>query len=115
MPGLLGFERRWLHAVFEAILPSGAHPTLTLGARDVPMDAFIDDLWAHAPLQLLELFLRQLGVGELGDHDLIGDERHHVDAKHPSGMALVKRAYALAVTRQRVRGDLVEVASVAGQ
>jgi hypothetical protein len=43
------FERRWLLAVLDAILPSGAHPRLVLGARDVPMARFVDDLLLRAP------------------------------------------------------------------
>jgi hypothetical protein len=43
------FERRWLLAVLEAILPSGAHPRLDLGARDLPLDRFVDDLLLRAP------------------------------------------------------------------
>jgi hypothetical protein len=43
------FERRWLRAVQGAILPSGAHPKLDLGARDVPLDRFVDDLLLRAP------------------------------------------------------------------
>jgi hypothetical protein len=43
------FERRWMLAVLDAILPSGAHPRLVLGARDVPMQRFVDDLLLRAP------------------------------------------------------------------
>ena len=44
------FERRWLRAVLDAILPSGAHPRLDLGARDLPLDRFVDDLLQRAPM-----------------------------------------------------------------
>ena len=47
---LFRFERRWLIQVFETILPSGAHPRMPLGARDVPAGRFVDDLLASAPL-----------------------------------------------------------------
>jgi len=43
------FERRWLLAVLDAILPSGAHPRLALGARDVPLGRFVEDLLLRAP------------------------------------------------------------------
>jgi len=43
------FERRWLLAVLDAILPSGAHPRLVLGARDLPLARFADDLLLRAP------------------------------------------------------------------
>jgi hypothetical protein len=47
---LLRFERRWLVAVFETLLPSGADARLTVGAADVPMGRYVDDLLARAPL-----------------------------------------------------------------
>ncbi len=47
---LFRFERRWLCRVFESVLPAGADPGLPLGARDVPMGRFLDDLLARAPL-----------------------------------------------------------------
>jgi hypothetical protein len=47
---LFRFERRWLTRIFQAILPSGAHPRMPLGARDVPAGRFVDDLLASAPL-----------------------------------------------------------------
>ena len=50
---LFGFERRWLAQVNGAILPSGASDALPLGAADVPMDRFVDDLFARAPLRML--------------------------------------------------------------
>jgi len=43
------FERRWLRAVLDSILPSCAHPTLDLAARAVPLDRFVDDLLLRAP------------------------------------------------------------------
>jgi hypothetical protein len=48
---LAGFERRWLLAVFAAILPSGAHDRLSLGAADLPLSGFVDDLFRAAPLE----------------------------------------------------------------
>lgn len=48
------FERRWLLRVFETILPAGekgaAGAAPVLGAPDVPMGGFVDDLLTHAPL-----------------------------------------------------------------
>ena len=46
---LLRFERRWLVSVFEVVLPSEG--PLGLGAADVPMGRFVDDLLARMPLQ----------------------------------------------------------------
>jgi hypothetical protein len=45
------FERRWMLRIFEAVLPSGAHPNVARGAADVPLGAFIDDLLERAPIQ----------------------------------------------------------------
>jgi len=50
---LLGFERRWLVRVFEHLLPSGADARLVLGAADVPMERFVDDLLSHASLEFI--------------------------------------------------------------
>ena len=47
---LFRFERRWLVRIFETLLPSGVDPRLPIGAADVPMGSFIDDLLRHAPL-----------------------------------------------------------------
>jgi hypothetical protein len=48
---MLRFERRWLVRVFEELLPGGADARLPIGAADVPMDRFVEDLLAHAPLE----------------------------------------------------------------
>lgn len=48
---LTRFERRAMLAVFDAMLPSGADPRLTTGARDVPLDRFIPLLMRRAPFQ----------------------------------------------------------------
>jgi hypothetical protein len=50
---LFGFERRWLLAVFETILPSGTDPRLSLGAADLPMLRFLDDAEARSPFEYL--------------------------------------------------------------
>ena len=47
---LLRFERRWLAAVFDTILPSDASRRLPVGARDLPLDRFVRDLLRRAPL-----------------------------------------------------------------
>jgi hypothetical protein len=48
---LLTFERRWLLSVFDAILPANASPTLPRGARELPLDRFVDDLTRVSPAQ----------------------------------------------------------------
>ena len=47
---LFGFEKRWLLTIFDTVVPSGADARFSLGARDAPMDRFVDDLLAHAPM-----------------------------------------------------------------
>jgi hypothetical protein len=46
---LLRFERRWVVAIFETVLPAG-EPGLSLGAADAPLGRFLDDFLARAPL-----------------------------------------------------------------
>src|SRR5690348_11173672 len=46
---LLGIERRWLLDVFDAVLPGGTTEKVPLGAKDVPLGRFLDDLFASAP------------------------------------------------------------------
>lgn len=43
------FERRWLAVIWQTLLPSGTPGGLALGARDVPLDRFLDELIAFAP------------------------------------------------------------------
>jgi len=50
---MFGFERRWLVRAFEHLLPSGADPRLDIGAEDVPMRRFVDDLVARASLEFV--------------------------------------------------------------
>ncbi|RME56996.1 MAG: hypothetical protein D6795_00265 [Deltaproteobacteria bacterium] len=46
------FERRWLLGIFETILPGETNDRLEIGARDLPMAAFLDDFLAHAPWRM---------------------------------------------------------------
>jgi hypothetical protein len=46
---LLGFERRWLLAIFEAVVPTGPDSRLPASAARAPMGRFLDDLVRHAP------------------------------------------------------------------
>ena len=49
---LLAFERRWFLTLCDAVLPSGAHDRIAIGAADVPLDRFVDDVFARAPFQM---------------------------------------------------------------
>jgi hypothetical protein len=46
-------ERRWLVRVFEVLLPRGADPRIPVGAADVPMGRFVDDLLAASGLEFV--------------------------------------------------------------
>jgi hypothetical protein len=59
------FERRWLLAVLAAILPSGSHARLHLGARDVPLARFVADLLARAPVSAVLALRASLWVATL--------------------------------------------------
>ncbi len=80
---MFSFERRWLLVVLDAILPAQADARLTLGARDVPMDRFLDDLLRRAPplavigvrASLWVAWLGPLLRGRLGFGALAGEER----------------------------------------
>lgn len=47
---LAAFERRWLRALCEAMLPSGVRQDLP-GAADVPLERFFDEFFARAPFE----------------------------------------------------------------
>jgi hypothetical protein len=49
----LGFERRWLLTVFDTVAPSGVDERVPGGASSVPMERFLDDLIANAPMHFL--------------------------------------------------------------
>lgn len=49
---LLPFERRWFLTLASTIAPSGAHPKVSVGVPDVPLGAFLDDVFRRAPLQM---------------------------------------------------------------
>jgi len=58
---LLAFEMRWLLAIPDALLPSGAHERLAAGADTAPMAAFFDGALARSPMRPI------LGLGATGD------------------------------------------------
>ena len=43
-------KRRWVVRLFETVLPRPEEGPLALGAADLPLGAFVDDLVTHAPL-----------------------------------------------------------------
>ncbi len=45
----MSLERRWLLAIWDTMLPSGAAAGMPLGASDVPLSLFADDLLEKAP------------------------------------------------------------------
>lgn len=53
---LTHIEKQWALSVYDHIFPSHAAEGLTLGAKDVSMDKFVDDAFEHSP------FLSAVGV-----------------------------------------------------
>jgi len=51
MSPLLSFERRWIRAILDTIFPGGARGALPLGATDLDVDRFFDELFAQAPFE----------------------------------------------------------------
>lgn len=51
MRRMFAFERRWLLALFEAVLPGGAAERLPVGATGREVEVFADDLYGHMPAQ----------------------------------------------------------------
>lgn len=49
----LSFERRWLLAVFDTLIPAGTPDALSLGARDVPLERFVEELERYAPARVV--------------------------------------------------------------
>jgi hypothetical protein len=49
----LRYERRCVTAIFETVLPSESCAAFPLGARDMPIDAFLDHVSRNAPAQFL--------------------------------------------------------------
>jgi hypothetical protein len=49
--GLTSFERRAAHAAYETIFPGPDRGSLPLGAADMDLDAFLDDIMANIPLE----------------------------------------------------------------
>ncbi|MBK7581876.1 MAG: hypothetical protein IPI67_16915 [Myxococcales bacterium] len=47
-----GFERRWLAELWATLLPSGTSGGLSIGARDVDLGRFLDELLTHAPARV---------------------------------------------------------------
>jgi hypothetical protein len=46
---MMRFELAWVLAILSTIYPAHANDRLTLGADDVPLAAFFDDVFARAP------------------------------------------------------------------
>jgi hypothetical protein len=46
---MFSFERAWMVRILEGLFPRNATETFALGAADVPMRGFVDDLVRYAP------------------------------------------------------------------
>jgi hypothetical protein len=90
LPRLLRFERRWLVAIFETILPSG-DPALPLGAADAPLGRFVDDLLASAPLPAVLGLRASLWLLMLAPLFVLGRPRSFLGLSSQARLALLER------------------------
>ena len=95
--GMLRFERRWLVRVFEELLPGGADERLPVGAAGMPMGRFVDDLFAHAPLEFTVALRLCLWVVVLGPIFVGGRFRTFFRISPSERMMVLERLSASAV------------------
>ena len=88
---LLPFERRWLRAIWRAILPSEASPRLTTGADDLPMLAYFSDLMARSPLRFLLGFHAAIWIVGLAPLFMLRRLRTFAGLPQSEGSALLDR------------------------
>ncbi len=92
-------ERRRLLVVFDAILPAGADPRLPLGARDLPLERFLQDLGQRAPTRALLGLRLVLWLVWLGPLPILGRPRTFAGLGEDQRVALLD---ALARSRSYV-------------
>jgi hypothetical protein len=88
---LHGFERRWLLSIFETVAPSGADERVPVGAAGVPMDRFLDDLLARAPVHFILGLRACLWVVMLAPLFVLGRFRTFLGLSVPERLALLER------------------------
>src|SRR6185436_3401846 len=87
---LFRFERRWLVAIFETVLPGG-DPALALGAADAPLGRFLDDFLARAPLQAVLGLRASLWLLMLSPLFVLGRPRPFLGLATPARLAVLER------------------------
>lgn len=51
MMPLTSFERRWVRAIFDTIFPGPARGALPMGAAEMDVDGFFDEMFEQAPFE----------------------------------------------------------------
>jgi hypothetical protein len=87
---LFRFERRWVLAIFEAVLPSG-EAELPLGADQAPLGRFLDDFLARAPLTAVLGLRASLWLLMLAPPFVLGRARTFLGLSPPERVALLDR------------------------
>lgn len=90
-PRLFNFERRWLVAVLEVVIPAGADERMPYGAPQAPMGRFVDDLVEHAPLQFVMGLRACLWMVILSPLFLLGRFRTFLGVERATQLALLER------------------------
>src|SRR5690242_15791783 len=87
---LFRFERRWLVAIFETVLPDG-EAALPLGAPQAPLGRFVDDFLARAPLTAVLGLRGALWLVILAPLVALGRPRTFLGLPPPERIALLDR------------------------
>lgn len=87
---LLRFERRWVVAIFETVLPAGER-ALPLGAADAPLGRFLDDFLARAPLMAVLGLRASLWLLMLAPLFVLRRPRTLLGLSRPDRLAVLER------------------------
>lgn len=95
-PWLRGFsfERDWIVALFETVIPSDADPRVPLGADQAPMRRFVDDLLDHAPLQFIAGFRACVWLTQLAPPFVLARPRTFLGLGRSERLLLLERFHA---------------------
>jgi hypothetical protein len=88
---LSSFEKRWLLVIFETVVPSGADERFPVGTRDAPMDRFVDDLVANAPLHFCLGLRACIWILTLSPIFVLGRLETFASLGMPERLALLRR------------------------
>jgi len=111
---MMDFERAWLLAIFSAMLPSGHSERLPLGARDAPMEAFLDEFERTAPLDTRLGVRAALWVVTLAPLPWLGRPRLFAGLAAPEQVALLEQMSASPIYLLRELPMLLKVIACMG-